>query len=97
MFGENDGLRPQLIGLLRCERIRVEGVTLANSPFWTLHPLLCQDVTVREVRFENEGPNGDGCDPESCRRVLIEDCYFNTGDDCIAIKSGRNAYGRLRG
>ncbi len=97
VFGENDGLRPQLIGLLRCERIRVEGVTLANSPFWTLHPLLCQDVTVREVRFENEGPNGDGCDPESCRRVLIEDCYFNTGDDCIAIKSGRNAYGRLRG
>ena len=91
-----DGMRPQLIGLNQCQRIRIEGVTLLRSPFWVLHPLKCTDVHVQNVHFENDGPNGDGCDPESCDRVLIEDCLFNTGDDCIAIKSGRNGDGRLR-
>ncbi len=95
-FTAADGMRPQLIGLNQCHRIRIEGVTLLRSPFWVLHPLKCTDVHVRNVHFENDGPNGDGCDPESCDRVLIEDCLFNTGDDCIAIKSGRNADGRLR-
>jgi polygalacturonase len=56
--------------------------------------VLCTNVTVRKVRIETHGPNNDGCDPESCRDVLIEGCYFDTGDDCIAIKSGRNADGR---
>ena len=96
-FGAKDGLRPQLVGLNQCERVLIEDVTLLRSPFWVLHPLKCQDVTVRRVRIENDGPNGDGCDPESCNRVLIEDCFFNTGDDCIAIKSGRNSDGRRRG
>ena len=96
-FEAKDGLRPQLVGLNQCERVLIEDVTLLRSPFWVLHPLKCQDVTVRRVRIENDGPNGDGCDPESCNRVLIEDCYFNTGDDCIAIKSGRNSDGRRRG
>ena len=93
-FGMGQALRPQLINLYKCEGILIEGVTLLRSPFWVIHPLLSHDVTVRGVKIWNEGPNGDGCDPESCDRVLIEDCVFHTGDDCIAIKSGRNADGR---
>ena len=93
-FGQGHGLRPQLINLYKCEGILIEGVTLLRSPFWVIHPLLSRDVTVRGVKIWNEGPNGDGCDPESCDRVLIENCVFHTGDDCIAIKSGRNADGR---
>ena len=95
-FTTKDGLRPQLIGLNQCHRILIEGVTLLRSPFWVIHPLKSTDVIVRRVHITNDGPNGDGCDPESCDRVLIEDCYFNTGDDCIAIKSGRNTDGRHR-
>jgi polygalacturonase len=64
---------------------------------WEINPVLCTNVTVRGVRVESHGPNNDGCDPESCRDVLIEDCDFDTGDDCIAIKSGRNADGRRVG
>lgn len=96
IFTEADRLRPQLIGFNQCERVLIEGVTLLSSPFWVVHPLKCNDVIVRGVTIDNDGPNGDGCDPESCNRVLIEDCYFNTGDDCIAVKSGRNNDGRVR-
>jgi len=94
-FEMKDGLRPQLICLNQCEGILIENVTLLRSPFWVIHPLLSNDVTVRGVKIINDGPNGDGCDPESCNRVMIENCFFNTGDDCIAIKSGRNNDGRL--
>jgi len=96
-FGPTDGLRPQMINLNQCEGILIEDVTLLRSPFWVIHPLLSTDITVRGVHINNNGPNGDGCDPESCDRVLIENCYFNTGDDCIAIKSGRNNDGREGG
>ena len=96
-FDKNDGLRPQLINLNQCDNILIEKVTLLRSPFWVIHPLFCKNVTVRGVTITNDGPNGDGCDPESCDGVLIEDCFFNTGDDCIAIKSGRNNDGRLWG
>ena len=95
-FGQKDGLRPQLVNFTQCQRILIENVTLLDSPFWVIHPLKSQDITVRGVHINNDGPNGDGCDPESCDRVLIENCYFNTGDDCIAIKSGRNRDGRER-
>jgi polygalacturonase len=91
---EDDGLRPQLINLYGCTRILIEGVRLLNSPFWVIHPLLCDQLTVRNVNIESHGPNSDGCDPESCSNVLIEGCTFDTGDDCIAIKSGRNNDGR---
>ena len=93
-YTEIDGLRPQTIHFNRCTTVLIEGVTLLNSPFWVIHPLMCNDLTVRGITANNNGPNGDGCDPESCRNVLIEDCVFNTGDDCIAIKSGRNEDGR---
>ena len=94
IYGKGKGLRPQLINLYKCDGILIENVTLLRSPFWVIHPLLSNDITVRGVKIWNEGPNGDGCDPESCDRVLIENCTFHTGDDCIAIKSGRNADGR---
>ena len=96
VFGPKDGLRPQLVSFNWCERILLEDVTLLRSPFWVIHPLHSTDITVRRVKMINDGPNGDGCDPECCDHVLIEDCFFNTGDDCIAIKSGRNRDGRER-
>jgi polygalacturonase len=89
-----DGLRPQLINIYKCNNVVIEGVTLRNSPFWVIHPLMVNGLTVRNVTIESHGPNSDGCDPESCQNVLIEDCFFDTGDDCIAIKSGRNQDGR---
>lgn len=89
-----DGMRPQLINLYSCQTVLIEDVTLLNSPFWVIHPLMCESLIVRGVKVFNRGPNGDGCDPESCKNVLIEGCTFDTGDDCIAIKSGRNADGR---
>lgn len=95
IFTKNDGLRPQLINFNQCENILLEDLTLLRSPFWVIHPLLSKNITVRGMKIINDGPNGDGCDPESCDGVLIEKCYFNTGDDCIAIKSGRNRDGRL--
>jgi polygalacturonase len=93
-FGLGKGLRPQLVNFVRCENVLIENVHLLNSPFWVIHPLLCKNLTVRGAYIYNEGPNGDGCDPESCEDVLIENCTFHTGDDCIALKSGRNADGR---
>lgn len=89
-----DGLRPQMINLYSCNTVLLEDVTLLNSPFWVIHPLMCENLVVKGVHIFNRGPNGDGCDPESCKNVLIEDCVFDTGDDCIAIKSGRNNDGR---
>lgn len=94
-FTEDNHLRPQLVNFNKCENVLMEDLTLLNSPFWVIHPLLCKNFTARGLHINNDGPNGDGCDPESCDGVLIENCYFNTGDDCIAVKSGRNADGRL--
>jgi len=93
-FGTGDYLRPQFIQPYRCRNVLIEGVTIRNSPMWEIHPVLCENVTVRRVTIDSHGPNNDGCNPESCRDVLIDDCSFDTGDDCIAIKSGRNADGR---
>ena len=93
IFGQGKGLRPQLVNFLRCENVLIENVRLLNSPFWVIHPIFCKNMTVRGAYIYNEGPNGDGCDPESCEDVLIENCTFHTGDDCIALKSGRNGDG----
>ena len=94
VFGEGHYLRPQFIQPYRCENVLIEGVTIVNSPMWEIHPVLCRNVTVEGVKINSHGPNNDGCDPESCTDVLIKNCHFDTGDDCIAIKSGRNADGR---
>ena len=96
-FGEGDYMRPNFIQFNRCRNILVEGVRIRRSPMWEIHPLLCTNVTVRGVDILSHGANNDGCDPESCRDVLIEKCIFDTGDDCIAIKSGRNNDGRRVG
>ena len=97
LMGDGYGMRVQLINPVECKNVLIEDVTMLRSAFWVMHPLLCENVTIRRVKVQNDGPNGDGCDPESCRNVLIEECYFDTGDDCIAIKSGRNRDGRRWG
>lgn len=94
IFGEEHYLRPQFIQPYKCKNVLVEGVKIVDSPMWEVHPVLCENVTVRRLHISSHGPNNDGCNPESCRDVLIEDCFFDTGDDCIAIKSGRNEDGR---
>jgi unsaturated rhamnogalacturonyl hydrolase len=93
-FGEGGGLRPNFIQPYRCRNVLIENVGIVNSPMWEIHPVLSTNVTVRGVRISSHGPNNDGCDPECSRDVLIENCVFDTGDDCIAIKSGKNADGR---
>jgi polygalacturonase len=94
LFGEGSYLRPNLISIVRSRNVLIEGLTLKNSPMFEIHPLLCRNLTVRGIKINSHGPNNDGCDPDSCEDVLIENCSFETGDDCIAIKSGRNRDGR---
>lgn len=94
VFGEGHYLRPTFIEPYRCKNVLIEDVVLSNSPMWHVHPVLCTNVIVRGLNIQSIGPNTDGCDPECCTDVLIEKCSFDTGDDSIAIKSGRNADGR---
>ncbi len=93
-FGAGHYLRNSFIQPYRSRNILIAGVRIINSPMWEIHPVLSTNVIVRGVTVDSHGPNNDGCDPESSRDVLIEDCVFDTGDDCIAIKSGRDADGR---
>ena len=94
VFGEGSYLRPNFFEPVRSKNVLVEGVTFINSPMFEVHPLYSTNVIVRNVKISSRGPNNDGCDPDSCSDVLIENCEFSTGDDCIAIKSGRNRDGR---
>jgi len=96
-FGEGDYFRPSFVEMYRCRNVLIQGVRIRRSPMWELHPVLSTNVIVRSVEIMSHGPNNDGCNPECCRDVLIEDCVFDTGDDCIAIKSGRNDDGRRVG
>lgn len=94
-----DFYRPNLVVLNSCKKVLLEGVTFQNSPAWNLHPLMCQDLTVRNILVRNPwyAQNGDGIDVESCKNVLIEGSVFDVGDDGICIKSGRDEAGRKRG
>ncbi|TWU30474.1 glycoside hydrolase family 28 protein [Bythopirellula polymerisocia] len=94
IFGKGHFLRSSFIQPYRSKNVLIEGVKFMNSPMWVINPVLSSNLTIRNVTVDSHGPNNDGCDPESCRNVLIENCLFNTGDDCIAIKSGRNVDGR---
>jgi polygalacturonase len=97
VFGQGRFLRPNFIQPYRSRNILVEGIKIINSPMWEIHPVLSTNITVRGVTIITHGPNNDGCNPESSRDVLIENCLFDTGDDCIAIKSGRDNDGRRVG
>ena len=90
VFGEGHLLRPAFIEPVSCSNVLIEDVKIIDATFWVIHPLSCENVTVRRVWVESFNDNNDGCDPESCLNVLIENCHFQTGDDAIAIKSGRD-------
>ena len=91
---ERSTLRPPFIQPYKSENILIEGITIKNSPFWEVNPVLCENVKVDGITIDSTLYNNDGVDPESSKDVIIENVSFNTGDDCIAIKSGRNNDGR---
>ncbi|MFA5422522.1 MAG: glycoside hydrolase family 28 protein [Phycisphaerae bacterium] len=93
-FGAGAKLRPNMIQFYKCKNILIEGVTIKDSPMWHIHPVLSYNITVKNVKITGYGPNNDGFNPESCKNIIIENCYFDTGDDCIAVKAGRNDDGR---
>lgn len=97
VFGKGHYLRPSFVQFYRCRNVLVEGVRIINSPMWCVHPVLSENVIIRNLEISSTGPNNDGIDPESCRYVLIEGCRFDTGDDSVVIKSGRDADGRRIG
>ena len=97
VFGEGTFLRPCAVEFRNCRRVLIQDITLLDSPFWCIHPLYSQHVTVRGITIRSHNPNNDGCDPESSANVLIEGCTFQTGDDAVAIKSGRDLDGRRVG
>lgn len=90
MTYEGANLRPHFIQFNRCQHILVEGIHIQDSPFWVLHPYLCNDVVIRKVSVSAHGHNNDGVDPEMTQNMLIEHCTFDQGDDAIAVKAGRN-------
>jgi polygalacturonase len=91
-------MRPPFIQPYNCTNVLIEGVTIINSPFWTVTPLYCENVNIDNVIIHNPvSPNTDGIDPDSCRKVHISNCDISVGDDCITIKSGRDADGRRVG
>lgn len=95
IFGAGHYLRPDFVQFLRCKRVLLQGVTLHNSPMWQLNPVQCSSVIVDGLTLSSHGSNNDGCDPESCCGVWIKNCCFDTGDDCISLKSGRDHDGRV--
>jgi polygalacturonase/lysophospholipase L1-like esterase len=94
-----DFLRPVMVSLINCKKILIDGPTFQNSPAWCIHPLMCEDLTVRNITVRNPwySQNGDGIDIESCRNTLLYNSNFDVGDDAICIKSGKNEDGRRRG
>ncbi|SHH12906.1 glycoside hydrolase family 28 protein [Flavobacterium johnsoniae] len=94
IFGEGRYLRPNFIEFFECNTVLVKDITVINSPFWILHPIKTNNMIIDGVTVNSHGPNNDGCDPEYSQNIVIKNCTFNTGDDCIAIKAGRDADGR---
>lgn len=91
---EEAALRPSFIQPINCKNVLLEDFTVTDGPQWTIHPVYCENVTVRNVNVSTHGPNTDGLNPDSCKNVLIEGCTFETGDDCVAINSGINEDGK---
>ncbi|HEY1150330.1 MAG TPA: glycoside hydrolase family 28 protein [Pseudoduganella sp.] len=89
-FGKGHYLRPPMIHIVGCTNVLLESYHVINTPFWQHHPVHCRNLVIRNVHAESLGPNSDGFDPEACDHVLVDRCTFDTGDDCIAIKAGKN-------
>ncbi len=90
MVNDSSHLRPQFIQFNRCENVLVDGISIQNSPFWTIHPYMSKNIVLRNLHVYAHGHNNDGCDPEMVQNMLVENCKFDQGDDAFAIKSGRN-------
>ncbi|MRX69427.1 Polygalacturonase [Flavobacterium resistens] len=93
-FGESCFLRPQMIQFFNCKNLLIENIRIENSPFWCLHLLKSQSITIRGINYKSLNYNNDGIDPEYSKNVLIENVTFNNGDDNIAVKAGRDHEGR---
>jgi polygalacturonase len=93
VFGDGFHLPPDMIQFFGCKNVLIDGISIADAPYWVIHPVLCNNVTVQNVTINSMNLNNDGCDPESCTNVLIQHCNFTTGDDGIAIKAGRDQDG----
>ena len=94
VFGTPEAaIRPSFLSMVNCKNILLEGFTIGSGPNWTIHPIYCENTTIRRVSVVTDGPNNDGIDPDSCRDMLIEHCTFDTGDDCVVLKSGYNEDG----
>ncbi len=90
IFGMGHNLRPPMIQFISCTNVLMQGYQVNHTPFWQHHPVHCRNVVIRNVLAKSHGPNSDGFDPEACDHVLVESCTFDSGDDCIAIKAGKN-------
>lgn len=98
IFGTPEAaIRPSFLALIDCKNVLLEGFTIGSGPNWTIHPIYCENIIIRRVNVLTDGPNNDGIDPDSCRNMLIEHCVFDTGDDCVVLKSGYNEDGRRVG
>ena len=94
IFGTPEAaIRPNFVVFLNCRNVLWEGFTIGGGANWMLHPVYCENVIIRRIHVLSDGPNNDGIDPDSCRNVLIEHCVFDTGDDCVVLKSGYNEDG----
>ncbi len=87
---ESDYERPRTVNQILCRDIEISDIIIENSPCWTVHPLMCENVSIHGVTIRNpyDSPNTDGINPESCKNVRITDCHIDVGDDCITIKAG---------
>lgn len=95
---KNGFFRPPFIQPMRCKNVKIEGIHIQNSPFWTVNPEFCDNLTIHGITINNPlSPNTDGINPESCKNVHISDCHISVGDDCITIKSGRDLQARQLG
>jgi len=93
IFGKEETLRPNFVQLMNCKNVFIEGPSFHDGPMWTIVPVYCEHVIIRDIKVYTDGPNTDGINPCSSKNVLIEGCYFETGDDCVVIKSGLNEEG----
>lgn len=94
-----DFQRPVLVSLISCKKVLLDGPVFQNSAAWCIHPLMCENLTVRNIDVRNPwySQNGDGIDIESCKNSVVYNCTFDVGDDAICIKSGKDQEGRDRG